>query len=138
MRLRVVLSDFGLAKIFVPGEMCNKGVVTPYYMAPEIIKKEPCDNSVDIWALGISLFMMLTAHYPTPCGMFKKKGLEAIKAGKLNYALLDEMEIDNDAIDLIKKLCAYKPSKRITAQEALNHIWIRTGCHEKAPLESAI
>lgn len=37
---------------------------TPSYMAPEIINKKNYSFSVDIWALGILLFKMLSGSYP--------------------------------------------------------------------------
>ena len=37
---------------------------TPSYMAPEIINKIDYSFSVDIWALGILLFKMLSGSYP--------------------------------------------------------------------------
>jgi len=34
-------------------------------MAPEIINKQPyCGFPVDIWALGVVLYVMLTGEYP--------------------------------------------------------------------------
>jgi len=38
---------------------------TPSYMAPEIVKKQEYDGPpVDMWALGVLLYVMLTRLFP--------------------------------------------------------------------------
>lgn len=52
------LVDFGLSTIARKGHV--EGLAgTPYYMAPEISKREPYDQSVDIYALGITFYLFL-------------------------------------------------------------------------------
>ena len=46
-----VLSDFGFAKIFSPGEKSTSYMGTLKYVAPEIINHIPYDSSADIWSL---------------------------------------------------------------------------------------
>lgn len=56
------VSDLGLAKIIKANISKTKsGVVgTSFYLAPEIIKGEKYDFSVDIWALGIIFLELLS------------------------------------------------------------------------------
>ena len=37
---------------------------TPLYQAPEIWNNQPYNQKVDIWALGIILYEMVTQQYP--------------------------------------------------------------------------
>ena len=37
---------------------------TPLYMAPEIVQQKTYDDKVDVWALGVIAFCMLTSQYP--------------------------------------------------------------------------
>ena len=37
---------------------------TPYYMAPEIIQKKPYSFEVDIWALGVLVYVLIDKSYP--------------------------------------------------------------------------
>lgn len=37
---------------------------TMLYMAPEVLNKFPYDQSSDMWALGILLYIMLTGRIP--------------------------------------------------------------------------
>ena len=57
------LGDFGLTTPHVDdvkGGMAG----TPLYMAPEIFKGQHYDFKVDIWALGVLLYRMITQKYP--------------------------------------------------------------------------
>ena len=41
-------------------------VGTPYYLAPELWRDEPCTKASDIWALGVILYELCCLHYPFP------------------------------------------------------------------------
>jgi serine/threonine protein kinase len=65
---QVKILDFGIAKIFGTGnEMTQTGTQmgTPVYMSPEQVKGEKSiDHRSDIYALGITLYLMLTGKAP--------------------------------------------------------------------------
>jgi serine/threonine protein kinase len=59
------LMDFGISKILEsPPENPTHAKGTPQYMAPEQILGRPIDGRVDVYALGISMFEMLTGRRP--------------------------------------------------------------------------
>jgi tRNA A-37 threonylcarbamoyl transferase component Bud32 len=62
----VYLADFGLAKLLerVDTQLTATGYVlgTPAYMSPEQITDSPIDRRVDVYALGLILFEMLTGQ----------------------------------------------------------------------------
>ena len=62
----VKLLDFGLAKLIEEENEITKAHVigTAGYLAPEQIKGEPTDVRVDVYALGILFFIMLTGESP--------------------------------------------------------------------------
>ncbi|CAI5647026.1 unnamed protein product [Oreochromis niloticus] len=61
----VVLTDFGLCKEGVEPEATTSTFCgTPEYLAPEILRKEPYDRTVDWWCLGAVLYEMLFSLPP--------------------------------------------------------------------------
>ncbi len=61
------LTDFGIAKMEKSDtNLTASGMImgTPSYMAPELWRGEPADTRVDIYALGIMLYEMLTGKLP--------------------------------------------------------------------------
>lgn len=124
---KIKLADFGFARKFKnQNDLCDDEFLgTPEFTAPEIFKNIEYTNKVDIWSVGVSLFVMLVAKYPT-CSYSNnpKKCRWLIERGLLNFQLLYELDISEDAIDLVKKLCTLDPDSRITAEDALNHPWL--------------
>ena len=61
-----ILMDFGVAKIVGGKQHTATGAVvgTALYMSPEQIKGEEADRRVDIYALGVTLYEMLTGSPP--------------------------------------------------------------------------
>ncbi|GAC1447075.1 MAG: hypothetical protein PVSMB4_01330 [Ktedonobacterales bacterium] len=65
---RIMLSDFGLAKIWVqssypPAPRRRPDAGTPEYMAPEQVHGHS-DARSDLYGLGVVLYLLLTAHLP--------------------------------------------------------------------------
>ena len=59
------LIDFGFSVVVGPGQNLKVFCGTPSYMAPEIVRKHEYDGKpVDIWALGVLLFVLLTGTFP--------------------------------------------------------------------------
>ena len=64
----VKVTDFGIARLFRgnPSATHTSGmrVGTLYYMAPEMIREEQVGPSSDIYALGVTLYQLLTGELP--------------------------------------------------------------------------
>jgi serine/threonine protein kinase/Tfp pilus assembly protein PilF len=64
--LRVVLTDFGIAKILGGSTFTVSGLTigTPTYMSPEQCSGEPGDARSDLYSLGVVLYECLTGQVP--------------------------------------------------------------------------
>lgn len=61
----VKISDFGVSRTFEGSDLMKMNVGTPMFWAPEAIGGgEVSGRACDIWALGVSLYIMLFARYP--------------------------------------------------------------------------
>ncbi len=62
----VKLVDFGIAKLADQSRLTRTGkaVGTAAYMSPEQFHGEPADPRIDVWALGVVLYEMVTGHLP--------------------------------------------------------------------------
>lgn len=107
------------------GQKSNICMGTPEYCAPELYRIEPHDKSIDIWSLGISLFVMLSGQYPFPsCRVSPNEFKSRILKGDLNYQLLTQKGVSANAINLIQQMCQVDPNARISVGNAFQHPWI--------------
>jgi serine/threonine-protein kinase len=60
----VKLIDFGIARVATGGAGKFSASETPAYMAPEQVRGEPCDQRSDVWALGVTLYELLSGAPP--------------------------------------------------------------------------
>ena len=61
----VKIIDFGFSLFTTKSKKLNLHCGTPSYMAPELVaKKDYLGSPVDVWALGVLLYKMLTGYYP--------------------------------------------------------------------------
>ncbi|MEM8864046.1 MAG: protein kinase [Planctomycetota bacterium] len=60
----VKLADFGLAKPSARTHTAGQLAGTPHFMSPEQCKSEPIDARSDVYALGATLFALLTGEKP--------------------------------------------------------------------------
>jgi predicted Ser/Thr protein kinase len=63
----VKLLDFGIARLLAPGTHATGSALrmfTPEYAAPEQVRGDPVTTSVDVYALGLMLYELLTGRRP--------------------------------------------------------------------------
>ena len=105
----IKLTDFGLSKMILHDDNTNdKNTIcgTLDYMAPEIIKGEPYNISVDWYSFGIVLYEMICGKLPF---QLKNRKIEECNYNNIEYP----KEISPAAKDLISKLLEIDPKKRL-------------------------
>ena len=58
------LVDFGLSIILGPNETATDPFGTLSYVAPEVLLQKPYGKNVDLWSLGIIIYILLSAMLP--------------------------------------------------------------------------
>lgn len=106
----LVLTDFGLSKVSSDDSSKHSMIGTAQYMAPEVIKGEQYDFSVDWWSLGCVAYDMLTGAPPFT-GHTNEKIMDKVIHSK-KY-LKFPFYLSLDAKDLLRKLLQANPAKRI-------------------------
>lgn len=117
----VVICDFGLS--IKQQDICfnfiNEKCGTLCYMAPEILKGDYYDRSVDIWSCGIIMLSCLNNNLFT--GLCREQiKHKIINNWQPNY---DSINCSFLAKDLIKKMLIINPKERYNITQVLNHPW---------------
>lgn len=60
----IKLADFGLAKMLGPSETCTEPFGTMGYVAPEVLLSYSYGKNVDLWSLGIIIYILLSGLLP--------------------------------------------------------------------------
>lgn len=119
---QVKLIDFGLSKNATQKELMQSTTGTPYYMAPEVFTDEKYTSAVDIWSLGVVMYILLVGYRP-----FSGDNLAQIKkkiiSGDVEFYPRDWNQVSSDAKRLVKAMMTPDPKKRLTAEEALKQPW---------------
>lgn len=126
------LVDFGLSAQnfdnFEDSNYCG----TYLYMAPEQIEKRLYSKEVDVWSVGIILYMLLNEgkHPFYTKGESKKKYIENIKKG--NVVMINK--VSEMGINLIMSLLERSPTMRISSIKAISHPWITRRVYDPIPM----
>ncbi|XP_042056589.1 calcium-dependent protein kinase 20-like [Salvia splendens] len=129
--------DFGLSAFFKPGETFIDVVGSPYYVAPEVLRKH-YGQECDVWSAGVIIYILLCGVPPfwdeSEQGIF-----EQVLKGELDFVSEPWPNISESAKDLVRKMLVRDPKKRLTAHQVLCHPWVQVGgVAPDKPLDSAV
>jgi len=120
------LADFGQASSFSPGQGSMQGIMgTPYYVAPEVLGGKDYNEKVDVWSAGVILYIMLSG-VPPFVGETAQEIFEAVLCGRLLFPSDRWISISHSAKDLIRRMLSRDVTKRLSANQVLEHGWIST------------
>ncbi|XP_068431060.1 serine/threonine-protein kinase DCLK3 [Clinocottus analis] len=121
---RLKLGDFGLAMVVTEPVFTVCG--TPTYVAPEILCETGYGVAVDVWALGIILYILLCGFPPFRSRDRDQEELfQLIKRGQLHFLSPYWDPISEEAIGLVRALLQPDPTVRLTAEQTLMHPWVK-------------
>ncbi len=114
------VSDFGLVRVDDPNDPFDlyeqRSIGTPYYIAPEMIRREKISPAVDIYSLGATLYHTLTGRPP-----YTADKIEDILKQHLNASQPDLKEFLPDCsptlASLVQRMMAKEPGSRPKAGE---------------------
>merc|ERR1712151_640851 len=119
--------DFGLSCEFKPGQVLTTKAGTPYYVAPQVLAGK-YDHMSDLWSCGVIMFVLLCG-YPPFFGDTDAEVLSKVRLGNFSFNASDWKNVSDHAKNLIRMLLKMNPRDRYTAEQSLNHVWIKN----KAP-----
>jgi serine/threonine-protein kinase len=128
---RVKVTDFGLAKPVDPGHepaLTAMGVVvgTPDYIAPEQARGDAIDERVDIYALGGTLYYLLTGVPPFRTGKPAEDKYLKVVARHLRNPPPDATErrpdTDRELAALARVLMSKKPDERPSYSDVIEQV----------------
>jgi calcium/calmodulin-dependent protein kinase I len=121
---RTLLCDFGYVNFLQPGAETLRSLVgTPVYVAPEIIARADYGAGVDIFAVGVMLFRMVSGSYPFDGGDDDEKTMQLIAGGNLQFPGNKWRTVSTPCRLLVRGLLQRSPRLRLSAEGALHHDW---------------
>uniref|UniRef100_A0A7N0U1R0 non-specific serine/threonine protein kinase n=1 Tax=Kalanchoe fedtschenkoi TaxID=63787 RepID=A0A7N0U1R0_KALFE len=121
--------DFGLSVFFKPGERFSEIVGSPYYMAPEVLKRN-YGPEVDVWSAGVILYILLCGVPPFWAESEQGVALSILR-GVIDFKREPWPQISESAKSLVRQMLQPDPNKRLSAQQVLEHPWLQNS--KKAP-----
>ncbi|XP_034999075.2 serine/threonine-protein kinase H1-like [Hippoglossus stenolepis] len=98
---------------------------TPEYLAPEVLLRRPYSCAVDMWALGVIAYIVLSGSMPFEDDS-RTRLYRSILRGKYSFHGDPWPSVSNLAKDFIQRLLALDAATRLTADQATRHSWVVT------------
>ena len=116
-KMELKIGDFGLAtKLDYDGEKKKTVCGTPNYIAPEVLDGGGHSYEVDIWAIGIIIYLLIVGKAPFETNDIKTT-YKCIKS--INYKFPENSKISYPAVKLIRRLLVKDPKDRPTFEDIL-------------------
>ncbi|XP_024296922.1 SNF-related serine/threonine-protein kinase [Oncorhynchus tshawytscha] len=117
----VKLTDFGFSNKFQPGENLATSCGSLAYSAPEILLGDEYDApAVDIWSLGVILFMLVCGHPP-----FQEANDSETLTMIMDCKYTVASHISSACRDLIDCMLQRDPKRRATVELIQGHDWLQ-------------
>ncbi|KAM9827413.1 protein kinase D4 [Neosynchiropus ocellatus] len=119
---QVKLCDFGFSRIIGERSFRRSVVGTPAYLAPEVISSSGYNCSLDMWSVGVIMYVSLSGAFP-----FNED--EDIRQQIANAAFMFPRQpwasVSLEAVSLINNLLQVSVRRRFSVGRALGHAWLQ-------------
>ncbi|KAJ3196589.1 calcium calmodulin-dependent protein kinase type 1G [Irineochytrium annulatum] len=109
---KIMISDFGLSKIFSTDEVMRTACGTPGYVAPEVLKRQGYGREIDLWSLGVITYILLCGYPP----FYDQNNVELFK-----QIMAGRFEFDRPWWDTISENAENLPSAEATSTTRPTH-----------------
>lgn len=125
----VKLTDFGFSNKFCPGQKLETSCGSLAYSAPEILLGDSYDApAVDVWSLGVILFMLVCGHPP-----FQEANDSETLTMIMDCKYTMPEHVSGGCRRLIGNMLVREPEKRATLQQIAQNEWLLEGSIEETP-----
>ncbi|KAJ8288208.1 hypothetical protein COCON_G00008670 [Conger conger] len=117
----VKLTDFGFSNKFQPGKKLTTSCGSLAYSAPEILLGDEYDApAVDIWSLGVILFMLVCGQPP-----FQEANDSETLTMIMDCKYTAPHHVSGACRDLIDRMLQRDPKRRASLEEIESHAWLQ-------------
>ncbi|XP_050437403.1 SNF-related serine/threonine-protein kinase [Adelges cooleyi] len=131
----VKLTDFGFSNTFCPGQKLETSCGSLAYSAPEILIGSSYNaTAVDIWSLGVILYMLVCGEAPFHSAN-DSETLTMIMDCKYKVS----SHVSEECKNLIGRMLVRNPDKRATLEEIAADVWLKkskSSNNDESPLVS--
>ncbi|XP_032085143.1 serine/threonine-protein kinase SIK3 isoform X2 [Thamnophis elegans] len=121
--LNIKIADFGFSNIFTPGQLLKTWCGSPPYAAPELFEGKEYDGpKVDIWSLGVVLYVLVCGALP-----FDGSTLQNLRARVLSGKFRIPFFMSTECEHLIRHMLVLEPSRRLSMEQICKHKWMKLG-----------
>eukprot|EP00897_Mesotaenium_endlicherianum_P000127 jgi/Mesen1/10114/ME000075S09619 len=123
----VKIADFGLAVMLAPGQKAQGLAGSPFYMAPELVRREYYGPEVDVWSMGVVLYTSLSGFLPF-WGKDHEQTFAAVLKGEPDYLKKPWPSVSREARKLVKRMLHVDSRRRATIDDILSNPWLLQHC----------
>lgn len=121
---KIKLIDFGLAQLYEPNSSLRVMFGTPEFVAPEVVSYEPVSPATDMWSVGVICYVLLSGLSPF---------MGDSDTDTFNNIVRVDFDFDDPVFETISavakdfmcQLIVKNPRKRMSADQCLEHEWLR-------------
>ncbi|EDO46035.1 predicted protein, partial [Nematostella vectensis] len=118
--MNIKIADFGFSNIFQADKKLKTWCGSPPYAAPELFEgKEYLGPEVDIWSLGVVLYVLVCGALP-----FDGSTLQSLRSRVLDGRFRIPFFMSTECEHLIRHMLVRDPVKRFTIPQIRQHKWM--------------